>query len=101
MIIYLFFYFLVNITEATTELIETDNGKLKAIKEEFDRNTDEHFIGQKRKIEDEDQSSVSKEIINEEDQELQTKRMKIEYIKKLLPSSFGNLLHKLYKTTVQ
>lgn len=28
---------------------------------------------------------------SEEDQELQNKRMKIEYIKQLLPSSFGNL----------
>ncbi|XP_025405174.1 uncharacterized protein MAL13P1.304-like isoform X2 [Sipha flava] len=83
-----------NITESTTELVETDNGKLKAIKEEFDRNTNEHFIGQKRKIEDEDQSPVSKEIINEEDKELQTKRMKIEYIKKLLPSSFASEIAK-------
>lgn len=60
--------------------------------EEFDRNTAEYFIGQKRKIEDKGQLRKNAEEMNsEEDQELQNKRMKIEYIKKLLPSSFGNL----------
>jgi len=61
------------------------------MKEEFDRNTAEHFTGQKRKIDDKDQNTTSKEINNEEE-ELQKKRMKIEYIKKLLPSSFGNIV---------
>jgi len=63
------------------------------MKEEFDRNTAEHFTGQKRKIDDkEEQNTASKEINNEEEEELQKKRMKIEYIKKLLPSSFGNIV---------
>lgn len=62
------------------------------MKEEFDRNTAEHFTGQKRMIDDiEEQNTASKEINNEEE-ELQKKRMKIEYIKKLLPSSFGNIV---------
>lgn len=61
--------------------------------EEFDRNTAEYFIGQKRKIDDKGQQRKNaKEMNSEEDQELQNKRMKIEYIKKLLPSSFGNLI---------
>lgn len=64
---------------------------MEAIKEEFDRNTAEHFIGQKRKIEPKEEQSITvKEISDIEDEELQKKRLKIEYIKKLLPSSFGN-----------
>lgn len=65
---------------------------MEAIIKEFDRNTAEHFVGQKRKIEE--PNSIIQEICNEEDQELQKKRMKIEYIKKLLPSSFGNFIKK-------
>lgn len=62
------------------------------MQEEFDRNTAEHFTGQKRKVDDkEEQTTIVKEINNEEE-ELQKKRMKIEYIKKLLPSSFGNII---------
>lgn len=66
---------------------------MKAMKEEFDRNTAEHFTGQKRKIDDdkEEQTTIAKEI-NSEEEELQKKRMKIEYIKKLPPSSFGNYI---------
>lgn len=60
---------------------------------EFDRNTAEHIIGQKRKIEDEGETNKTAEniIVKEEDRELQDKRMKIEYIRNLLPSSFGNI----------
>jgi len=65
---------------------------MKAMKEEFDRNTAEHFTGQKRKIDDKEEQNTSAKEINNEDEELQKKRMKIEYIKKLLPSSFGNIV---------
>lgn len=72
--------------------MQTENYKLEAIKEEFDRNTAEYFINLKRQMEDTGNTSntVSKETNNKEDQELQNKRRKIEYIQKLLPSSFGN-----------
>lgn len=63
---------------------------MEAIIKEFDQNTAEHFIGQKRKIEE--PNSIVQEI-STEDQELQKKRMKIEYIKQLLPSSFGNFMY--------
>lgn len=65
---------------------------MKAIIEEFDRNTAEHFTGQKRKIDDKDEQNTTPKEINNEEEELQKKRMKIEYIKKLLPSSFGNIV---------
>jgi len=64
---------------------------MKAMKEEFDRNTAEHFTGQKRKIDDKEEQNTTAKEINNEEEELQKKRMKIEYIKKLLPSSFGNI----------
>jgi len=57
---------------------------------EFDRNTAEYFIDKKRKIDDREENTTAKAVSNVEDQELEKKRMKIEYIKKLLPSSFGN-----------
>lgn len=78
--------------DLATDFIQTENYKLEAIKEEFDRNTAAHFINLKRQIEDieDTNDTVSKEANNKEDQELQNKRRKIEYIQKLLPSSFGN-----------
>lgn len=60
------------------------------VKKEFDRNTAEYFTGQKRKMGDRSVTN-GKDMSSEEDEELQKKRMKIEYIKKLLPSSFGNV----------
>lgn len=86
---YYLFLFLENKNENTTELSAIDNDELEAIIEEFNRNTAEHFIGGKRKIEEKEEKNTIKEVSNEED-ELQRKILKIEYIKKLLPSSFGN-----------
>ncbi|KAE9540848.1 hypothetical protein AGLY_004093 [Aphis glycines] len=76
--------------EPTTDIVTTD--KIKAVKEEFDRTTAEHFTGQKRKIDDKEEETITAKEINNEEEELQKKRMKIEYIKKLLPSSFGNIV---------
>jgi len=59
---------------------------------EFDRNT-AIYLGQRRKVEDkEEQNANAKKVRNVEDEELEKNRMKIEYIKKLLPSSFGNFV---------
>lgn len=87
------FCFSVKNEDFATDSIQTENYKLEAIKEEFDRNTAAHFINLKRQIEDirDTNNIVPKETNNKEDQELQNKRRKIEYIQKLLPSSFGNL----------
>lgn len=72
-----------------------DNDQIEAMLKEFDRNTAEHIIGQKRKIEDvEDTNESAESSIVKEDRELQDKRMKIEYIRNLLPSSFGNYIYK-------
>ncbi|XP_050431755.1 uncharacterized protein LOC126840203 [Adelges cooleyi] len=81
--------------ELDFSLVATDNHKVEAIKKEFDRNTDEHFIGQKRKLDSvKEEKTPIKDISDEEDQELQRKRMKIEYIKKMLPSSFASEIAK-------
>lgn len=76
--------------EPATDIVTTD--KIKAVKEEFDRTTAEHFTGQKRKIDDKEEETITAKEINNEEEELQKKRMKIEYIKKLLPSSFGKIV---------
>lgn len=85
---------LINISEIKEEpavdIVATDNVKMKAMKEEFDRNTAEHFTGQKRKIDDNEEQITTAKEINNEEEELQKKRMKIEYIKNLLPSSFAS-----------
>ncbi|KAL4090038.1 hypothetical protein QTP88_024944 [Uroleucon formosanum] len=89
---------LINISEIKEEpsidIASTDNINMKAMKEEFDRNTAEHFTGQKRKIDDKDEQNTTPKEINNEEEELQKKRMKIEYIKKLLPSSFASEIAK-------
>ncbi|XP_060875036.1 uncharacterized protein LOC132948541 isoform X2 [Metopolophium dirhodum] len=89
---------LINISEIKEEpaidIVATDNVKMKAMKEEFDRNTAEHFTGQKRKIDDKEEQNTTAKEINNEEEELQKKRMKIEYIKKLLPSSFASEIAK-------
>lgn len=78
--------------EPATDIVTTD--KIKAAKEEFDRTTAEHFTGQKRKIDDKEEETITAKEINNEEEELQKKRMKIEYIKKLLPSSFASEIAK-------
>jgi len=78
--------------EPATDIVTTDDNKMKAMQEEFDRTTAEHFTGQKRKIDDKEEETITAKEINNEEEELQKKRMKIEYIKKLLPSSFGNIV---------
>ncbi|XP_008188897.1 uncharacterized protein PFB0315w isoform X2 [Acyrthosiphon pisum] len=80
--------------EPIIDIIATDNVKMKAMKEEFDRNTAEHFTGQKRKIDDKEEQNTTAKVIDNEEEELQKKRMKIEYIKKLLPSSFASEIAK-------
>ncbi|XP_026804292.1 uncharacterized protein LOC113547909 isoform X1 [Rhopalosiphum maidis] len=80
--------------EPATDIVTTDDDKMKAMQEEFDRTTAEHFTGQKRKIDDKEEETITAKEINNEEEELQKKRMKIEYIKKLLPSSFASEIAK-------
>jgi len=82
--------FLGNIEESPKDQVTIDKSKLESIIKEFDQNTAEYFIGQKRKTEDTDKQNPTIKKICKADLELQNKRMKIEYIKKLIPSSFGN-----------
>ncbi|XP_050543557.1 peroxisome proliferator-activated receptor gamma coactivator 1-alpha-like isoform X2 [Daktulosphaira vitifoliae] len=84
----------IEINEELDANVTTDNHKLEAIKREFDRNTAEHFIGQKRKMENIEKQKPHVRVRSDEDDELQKKRMKIEYIKKLLPSSFASEIAK-------
>lgn len=78
--------------EKDEKISKTCEGKVEAIIKEFDRNTAEYFNGQKRKLKNkEEKNTISAKDSSEMDEELQKKRMKIEYIKKLLPSSFGNV----------
>lgn len=69
---------------------------MEAIIKEFDRNTAEYFLSEKRKIENTKRNINAKRVSNVDVQELKKKRMKIEYIKKLIPSSFGNFIIFLY-----
>ncbi|XP_025207979.1 uncharacterized protein LOC112603566 isoform X2 [Melanaphis sacchari] len=89
---------LINISEIGeepgTDVVTEDDDKLKAMKEEFDRTTAEHFTSQKRKINDKEDETITAKEINNEEEELKKKRMKIEYIKKLLPSSFASEIAK-------
>lgn len=58
---------------------------------EFDQNT-AIYLSQKEKVEDKEQNTNAKKVRNVKNEELEKNRMKIEYIKKLLPSSFGNFM---------
>jgi len=74
---------------------EVDNEKMEAVIKEFDRNTAEYFASEKRKIEiNENRNINAKRVSDVDEQELEKKRMKIEYIKKLLPSSFASEIAK-------
>ncbi|VVC28555.1 Hypothetical protein CINCED_3A009495 [Cinara cedri] len=85
-----------NTPENDEKFSDIYDGKTEAIIKEFNRTTAEHFDGQIRKLEvKEGQNPInSKDNSSEEDEELQKKRMKIEYIKKLLPSSFASEIAK-------
>jgi len=64
---------------------------MEAMMKEFDRNT-AIYLGQVKNVENKEQNINAKKVRNVEDEELEKNRMKIEYIKKLLPSSFGNFV---------